>query len=50
MIQLDFFRLLIPPCGRSFEPFCVVEQNSRGDYRCLRCDCVAPSVTVPSSW
>ena len=49
VIQLDFFRLLIPPCGRSSEPFCVVEQNSRGDYRCLRCDCVAPSVTVPSS-
>jgi hypothetical protein len=48
-IQRDFFRLLIPPCGRSSESFCVVEQNFRGDYRCLRCDCVAPSVTVPSS-
>jgi hypothetical protein len=47
VIQLDFFRLLIPPRGRSSEPFCVVEQNSRGDYRRL---CIAPSVTVPSSW
>ena len=30
MIQLDFFRLLIPPCGRSSESFCVVEPIDTG--------------------
>jgi hypothetical protein len=47
---IGFLRVLLPPCGRSSQSFCVVERSSRDSlYHCLRCDCVAPSVTVPSS-
>ncbi len=41
-IQLDFFLVLYPPCGRSSAPFCPTEQSSDGISHCLRCGCVAP--------
>jgi hypothetical protein len=47
-VQLDLFRVVLPPCGRSSEPFCTIEPSSRGD-RCPRCGCVAPAVTVASN-
>ena len=28
MIQLDLFRVVVPPCGRSSEPFCTIEPSS----------------------
>jgi hypothetical protein len=47
--QLDLFRIVLPPCGRSSEPYCTVEPSSRGLLRCPRCGCVAPAVTVASN-
>ena len=48
MIQLDLFRVMLSPCGRSSSPLCVVETSSAG-LRCPRCGCVAPAVTVASN-
>jgi hypothetical protein len=50
--QLDFFRLLVFPCGRSSAPYCELERTSTdctGVLYCPNCHCIAPIVTVASS-
>jgi hypothetical protein len=47
--QLDFFRLLVSPCGRSSAAYCELERSTAGICWCIRCHCVAPIVTAASS-
>jgi hypothetical protein len=47
-INLDLFRVCVPPCGRSSESHCLLEVN--GDVAtCIRCGCYVPSITARSS-
>jgi hypothetical protein len=49
-VQLDLFRMVLPPCGRSSSPLCMAETSSAG-LHCPQCGCVAPppAVTVASN-
>jgi hypothetical protein len=49
-MQLDAFRMLIPPCGRSSAAYCEIEMRSSATnvWTCPRCLCVVPIVTRSS--
>jgi hypothetical protein len=46
--QRDLFKTVIPPCGRSSSPYCVVEQDGNV-LLCDRCGCLVPTLTERSS-
>jgi hypothetical protein len=49
-VQLDFFRVQVPPCGRSSAAFCTLTRlTSAAALYCDDCRCYAPGVTASSS-
>src|SRR5262249_52149239 len=48
--QLELFKKIIPPCGRSSGTFCEVQWSpGYGGYYCFQCRCAAPTLTSLSS-
>jgi hypothetical protein len=49
-VQLDFFRVQVPPCGRSSAAFCTLTRlSSTAVLYCDDCRCYAPDAAASSS-